>query len=124
MKHTVLIVDDSLTSSRQLTRLIEGLDSCTVTGHASNGAEALRLYETLHPDLVLMDILMPTMDGLESLRTIMKRDPSACVVMVTSLGGVASKVEEALKLGARHVITKPFDPDNVRAIVTNVFSSR
>ena len=60
-----------------------------------------------------MDMNMPVMDGLTALRTVMAMDPNAKVVMVTSLGGVGDKFAEALRLGAKTVISKPFDAEVV-----------
>jgi two-component system chemotaxis response regulator CheY len=115
MGRRVLVVDDSIAIARQLTGLVEGFGGYEVVGHARNGAEAIKLYKTLAPDVVLMDIVMPMMDGIQSLRTLLRLDPEAQVVMVSSMGGVGDKVEESLRLGAKSVIAKPFDPDQIRA---------
>jgi len=69
-----------------------------------------------------MDIVMPMMDGIQSLRTLLRLDPSARVVMVSSLGGVGAKVEEAIRLGARAVISKPFESDRIRAVLDGLFA--
>ncbi len=121
MGRTVLVVDDSVAIARQLTRLVEGFGQYQVVGHAKNGAEAVKLFKTLAPDIVLMDIVMPMMDGIQSLRTLLRLDPQARVVMISSLGGVGSKVEEVLRLGARSVISKPFDPDKIRSALANLY---
>jgi two-component system, chemotaxis family, chemotaxis protein CheY len=113
MNTRVLIVDDSITAAHQITELLEGFGEFEVVGHASNGAQAVRLFKTLKPEIVLMDILMPMMDGIQSLRTIIKLDPGAKVVMVSAMGGVRKKVEEAVRLGAQSVISKPFEPEKV-----------
>lgn len=84
---------------------------------AENGLKAVEAYKEHRPDLVLMDITMPEMDGLDALRTIRSEDPDACVVMCTALGQ-KSVVIEALKAGARDFIVKPFQPDKVREIVS------
>lgn len=115
MSHKVLVVDDSIAIARQLTKLVEGFGGYEVVGHAKNGAEAVKLFKNLQPDVVLMDIVMPMMDGIQSLRTLLRLDPDARVVMISSMGGVGAKVEEALRLGARSVISKPFEPEQVRS---------
>ncbi len=117
MSRKVLIVDDSVAIARKLTKLVESLGEYEVVGHAKNGAEAIKLFKTLEPEMVLMDIIMPMMDGIQSLRTLLKIDPTAKVVMVTSMGGVGSKVQEALRLGARSIISKPFEADKIRFVL-------
>ncbi|HEU0264431.1 MAG TPA: response regulator [Geobacterales bacterium] len=109
----VLIVDDSIAVARQLQKILTDSGSFEVIGHAHNGVEAIKMQQELKPDLVCMDMNMPGMDGLTALRSLMALDPSIKVVMVTSLGGVSDKFTEALKLGARNVITKPFEAANV-----------
>lgn len=121
MRRKVLVVDDSVAIARQLTRLVEGFGGYEVVGHAKNGAEAVKLFKSLEPEIVLMDIVMPMMDGIQSLRTLLRLDPEARVVMISSMGGVGSKVEESLRLGARSVISKPFEPEKIRAALTNLY---
>lgn len=115
MSHKVLVVDDSIAIARQLTKLVESFGGYEVVGHAKNGAEAVKLFKSLQPDVILMDIVMPMMDGIQSLRTLLRLDPDAKVVMISSMGGVGAKVEEALRLGAMSVVSKPFEPERVRA---------
>jgi two-component system chemotaxis response regulator CheY len=121
MNHKVLVVDDSVAIARQLTKMVEGFGDYDVVGHAKNGAEAVKLFKTLTPDLVLMDIVMPMMDGIQSLRTLMRLDPEAKVIVISSMGGVGHKVEEAIRLGARNVISKPFEPEKIKTILEKVF---
>jgi two-component system chemotaxis response regulator CheY len=113
----VLVVDDSLSAGRQLSRIIAGTGEFEVIGSAKNGAEAIKMYQTDRPDIVCMDMNMPVMDGSTALRSIMAIDRNARVVMITSLGGVGDKFTEALKLGARNVISKPFQPDEVLKVL-------
>ena len=117
----VLLVDDSIVVGKQLGQVVEEIDGFEVLGHAQNGAEAIKLFKTLEPDLVLMDIVMPMMDGIQSLRTLMALNPDTKVVIISSVGGDAKKVEEALRLGARNVISKPFDKEKVQTILKHVF---
>jgi Response regulator containing CheY-like receiver domain and AraC-type DNA-binding domain len=122
MSRTIVIADDSLVISRQLAKVVEGFGEYQVVGQAKNGAEAIKLFQSLKPDAVLMDINMPLMDGLQSLRTILRLDAKARVVMISSLGGVGDKVQEAMKLGARNVISKPFEPDRIRTVLESLFT--
>jgi two-component system chemotaxis response regulator CheY len=112
----VLIVDDSISVARQLEKIIIDAGEFEVLGHAKNGVEAISQYQSKHPDIVCMDMNMPVMDGMTALRTLVALDKSAKIVMVTSLGGVGDKYTEALKLGARDVISKPFQPEDVLRI--------
>jgi len=81
-------------------------------GEAENGAEAVEKYADLKPDLVTMDIVMPEMDGIEAVRTIIKMDPGARVLMCSAMGQ-QPLVVEALEAGARDFIIKPFQPAKV-----------
>jgi len=110
----VLLVEDSVTGAQHMSRTIEGLGGFSIVGRAMNGLEAIRLYRELQPDLVVMDIVMPDMDGITALRTILAQDKNAYVVMVSSMGGVGEKANECLRLGAKSVVSKPFDIDNLR----------
>jgi two-component system chemotaxis response regulator CheY len=110
----ILLVEDSATGALHLNYVISTIGGATVVGRATNGVEAIRLYRELKPDVVLMDIVMPDMDGISALRSIMSQDPKAFVIMISSMGGVGEKVAECLSIGAKAVISKPFDIDQLR----------
>jgi len=116
----ILIVDDSISVSRRLEKIITSTGEFEVMDRAKNGAEAIMKYQAGHPDIVCMDMNMPTMDGLTALRSLIALDRNAKIVMVTSLGGVSDKFTEAMKLGARNVICKPFEADDVLRILREV----
>ncbi len=109
----VIIVDDSIAVARQLEKIINSCDDFYVVAQGRNGAEAIKLYRQENPDIVCMDMNMPVMDGLSALRSLCMAWPEVNVVMITSLGGVGDKYSEAIKLGARDVIGKPFDAESV-----------
>jgi len=90
-----------------------------IAGEAENGAEAVRLYQELRPDLTTMDIVMPQMDGISALREIIRIDPAAKVVMCSALGQEAL-IAEAIEAGARDFIVKPFQPGRVLKVVQSV----
>ncbi len=113
----VLIVDDSIAVARQLEKIIAGSGEFEVVGHGKNGMEAIKMHQTLHPEIICMDMNMPLMDGLTALRTLIALDRNVKVVMVTSLGGVGDKFTEAMKLGARNVISKPFEAETMLKIL-------
>jgi two-component system, chemotaxis family, chemotaxis protein CheY len=106
----ILIVDDAEFLRVRISKMLIG------NGHqvieANNGLVAVNTYKTEHPDVVLMDITMPEMDGLQALKEIRAFDPKAKVVMLTALGQ-ESVVLEAIKSGARDFVVKPFEPDRV-----------
>jgi len=116
----VLVVDDSLSAIRQLEKIINDSDDFICIGQARNGAEAIKMNHTENPDIICMDMNMPGMDGLTALRSLAILDKQVQVVMVTSLGGVGDKFTEAIKLGAKNVISKPFDTDNVLRILRSL----
>ncbi|NOY12777.1 MAG: response regulator [Deltaproteobacteria bacterium] len=110
---SVLIVDDSLAVARQLEKIVSSCEDFKVVAQGRNGAEAIKLCQQHKPEIVCMDMNMPVMDGLTALRNLMQLTPELKVVMVTSLGGVGDKYTEALRLGAKDVISKPFEKDTV-----------
>ena len=86
---------------------------------AQNGVEAVRLFEAENPDLVLLDVTMPDMDGLEALKRIMALSPSAKVVMCSAIGQ-DSTIMEAVRSGASDFIVKPFKKEQLADVVTNL----
>lgn len=83
---------------------------------AGGGQEALKLVSQEIPDMILLDIKMPVMNGLETLEELRKIDPDMPVLLMTAYGEL-EVVEKAKKLGARHYIIKPFDLNEVRLLV-------
>jgi len=89
---------------------------------AVDGADAVEKYNSLKPDLVLMDITMPNMDGLEALKAIRAADGNANVVMCSAMGQ-ESMVMDAVRSGAKDFIVKPFKPDRVLKTVSNILGA-
>ena len=89
---------------------------------AEDGAMAVEKYNELKPDLVLMDITMPNMDGLEALKAIRAKNPAANVVMCSAMGQEAMVIE-AITAGAKDFIVKPFKPDRILKTVTSILGS-
>jgi DNA-binding NarL/FixJ family response regulator len=109
----VVIADDHQLVRTGLERLLDGWANVTVVGSASDGAEAVRLTELHRPDVVLMDISMPTMGGLEATRRIVATWPGVQVVVLTSFDDKAT-VGEALDAGAVGYLLKDSDPATLR----------
>lgn len=114
----ILIVDDSRTSRKILRGILEGAGH-EVIGEAVDGQDGVDKYKELSPDIVTLDITMPVLDGLESLKAIKVIDPNARVIMVTA-AGQQSKMVDAIKLGATEFVTKPLEPDVILAMVNKV----
>lgn len=106
----ILIVDDAEFLRLRISKMLVG-DGYEVY-EAENGLKAIEEYNAHTPDLVLMDVTMPDMDGLSALREIRKMDAKAKVIMLTALGQ-ESVVLEAIKSGARDFVVKPFERDRV-----------
>ncbi|MCU0706779.1 MAG: response regulator [Pirellula sp.] len=107
MSQKLLIVDDALIIRLRI-REIAVECGWEVVGEAANGEQAVEIYRTLKPDLVTMDIVMPTMDGIDALRAIRESDPGARVCMVSAINQ-REKLSECIQLGAIDFIVKPFD---------------
>ena len=111
---TVLVVDDAAFMRMRAGKLLS--QSGYEVIEAENGLDALNKYTEYEPDLVLMDITMPVMDGLTAVREIRQVNPEAKIIMVSAMGQQAMVIE-AIKLGAKDFIVKPYEPDNVLASV-------
>ncbi len=114
----VLIADDA-SFMRQMIREIIEPEGFQVVGEATNGIEAVELFDELQPDLVTMDIVMPKRSGIDAVKGIIAKHPEACVVMCSALGQ-ETLVMEALQAGARDFIVKPFKPDAVISTLQKV----
>lgn len=115
----VLVVDDAQFMRMRLNKLLSDAGHKVV--EAGNGLEALEQYEKHKPDIVMMDITMPEMDGLTALKELKKRHPDAKVIMCSALGQ-QSAVLEAIKSGASDFIVKPFEPERVLQAVGKLVS--
>ena len=111
---SVLVVDDAQFMRIRVRNLLEEQGYEVI--EAKDGAEAVKFYAIHHPDLVLMDITMPVMDGLTALKAIREQYPDAKIVMCSALGQ-ESTVIQAIKAGAKDFIVKPFQPEKILAAV-------
>ncbi len=118
MAKNVLICDDAA-FMRMMIKDILSKNGYNVAGEAENGAKAVEKYAELKPDLVLMDITMPEMDGIQALKKIKAADPGAMVIMCSAMGQQAMVIE-SIQAGAKDCIVKPFQADRVLEAVKKV----
>ena len=118
MAKNILIVDDAA-FMRMMIKDILTKNGYNVAGEAENGAKAFDKYNELKPDLVLMDITMPEMDGIAALKKIKGADPAAQIIMCSAMGQQAMVIE-SIQAGAKDFIVKPFQPDRVLEAVRKV----
>jgi len=111
----ILIADD-LSFMRMIQKEILTEKGYTVVGEAADGLEAVEKYKSLHPDLVLLDITMPNMNGLEAMRKIFSMDPKAKIIMCSALGQ-QNLIVEAIKAGVKDFIVKPFKPERILSAI-------
>ena len=118
MAKNILICDDAA-FMRMMIKDILSKNGYTVVGEADNGAKAVEKYGELKPDLVLMDITMPEMDGIQALKKIKEADAGASVIMCSAMGQQAMVIE-SIQSGAKDFIVKPFQADRVLEAVRKV----
>ena len=118
MAKSVLICDDAA-FMRMMIKDILTKNGYDIAGEAENGAIAVSKYQELKPDLVLMDITMPEMDGIQALKNIKAADGAANVIMCSAMGQQAMVIE-AIQAGAKDCVVKPFQADRVLEAVKKV----
>ncbi|MBE5934360.1 MAG: response regulator [Lachnospiraceae bacterium] len=111
MGKNILICDDAA-FMRMMIKDILTKDGYQVVGEAANGAEGVEKYSQLKPDLVMMDITMPEMNGIDALKKIKEGDASANVIMCSAMGQQAMVIE-SIQSGAKDFIVKPFQAERV-----------
>ncbi len=113
---TILLADDHSLVRAGLAALLDGTDDLRVVGQAENGRRAVELSGDLRPDVVLMDLSMPVMDGVEATRELLQAQPDSIVVVLTSFSD-HQRVGEALRAGAVGYLLKDCDPGDLLAAV-------
>ena len=118
MGNRILVVDDAAFMRMMIKEVLSknGFDVC---GEAENGAKALEKYKELTPDLVIMDITMPEVNGIDALKHIKAFNGAAKVIMCSAMGQQAMVIE-AIQSGAKDFIVKPFQADRVLEAVQKV----
>jgi len=127
-KLNVIIADDNKEFCNILNEYLSNQKDIVVTGIANNGIEALKLIEEKKPDLVVLDIIMPILDGLGVLKRLntMDLDPKPCIIVLSAVG--QNRItQKAISLGAAYYIVKPFDMEvlvkRIRQILNNITDS-
>ena len=115
-----LVVDDSVFARKNLIKMIEMFGG-ELAGEAGDGLTAIAEYNRVHPDIVLMDITMPQMEGIEAVERIVRQHPEARIVMVSSVG-YQENILAALQKGAKHFVQKPVKPEGLYEILRYVLS--
>ena len=118
MSATVLIVDDAV-FMRNILRAIIKDKGYTVVAEAASGIEAMRILHEHNPDIVILDIILPDVNGLDLLDSILKNHPQAKVVICSSIGQEPI-IKKALDHGAKAFIQKPFTPERVLNVLENL----
>ena len=111
----ILLVDD-LEFIKIITRKTLEEGGYEICGDASDGQEAIDKYMELSPDLVVLDITMPKMDGLQALKIIIENDPKAKVIICSAIGN-EKVIVDAIKIGAKDFVIKPFSPKRILSAI-------
>ncbi len=120
MQQTVIIADDAQFMRLMLKDILEDM-GMTVVAEAANGREAVAGYHEFKPDLVMLDITMPDLDGVSACREILAADPGARVVMISAMGQ-KDEVLAAVRAGAGDFVIKPFEAERVEVTVKSVLT--
>jgi two-component system, NarL family, response regulator LiaR len=120
---TLLLVDDHNVVRIGLKAYFDSLPDLRVIGEAASGEEAVRLAEKIHPDVVLMDLIMPGMDGVEATRQVKKVSPSTQVIVLTSYHE-DEHIFPAIRAGALSYILKDVDPDDLAEAVRKAYTGQ
>ena len=118
----LLIVDDALLMRKRIREIAEQA-GWEIAGEAPDGEEALKLYEETNPDLVTLDIVMPKLDGVSTLKRLMQFDPQAQVVMISAVNQ-KPKLAECIQAGAIDFIVKPFEKEELRRFFQHSAASK
>src|SRR3954463_5690155 len=113
-----LVVDDSVFARKNITKMVETFGG-QLAGEAGDGLTAITEYERARPDVVLMDITMPQMEGIEAAERIVRNHPEARIIMVSSVG-YQENIVTALQKGARHFVQKPVKAEVLYEVIKYV----
>src|SRR5690606_15515735 len=112
----ILVVDDEKLARERLVRMVDKMEGCRAVGEAITGRDALQKLATLKPDVILLDIRMPDMDGLEAARHIMKMESPPAIIFCTAYGEHALEAFDARAVG---YLLKPVKAEQLEAALAN-----
>ena len=115
----VLIGDDSILARKQLKDVLSTMGAVHFI-EAVNGKEAVEKYIAENPDIIFLDIIMPIKDGIHAVQEIIAEDPTALIIIVSSVG-TQQQLKSAIEAGAKDFIQKPINADQIKAIVSTRF---
>ncbi|MBN2020152.1 MAG: response regulator transcription factor [Sedimentisphaerales bacterium] len=124
MKLRILLADDHTIVRQSLSRFLRTQHACEVIGEARDGVEAVKLVKELHPDVVIMDISMPNLNGIEATRQICSSDHSKIKIIGLSMHTSKRCVVEMFKAGARGYLPKNCDFDELIEAISRVVDGR
>jgi two-component system chemotaxis response regulator CheY len=114
----VLVIDDSPFISKAVKKAVEP-EGFEVIGQAFNGREGLEMINQSQPEIIILDVTMPVMDGLETAENIYRKNPNAKVIMLSAMGD-EKLVESAKRIGVKRFLNKPFKTDEMVAAIKEI----
>jgi two-component system chemotaxis response regulator CheY len=117
----ILVVDDAQFMRMMLKNILTS-NGYEIAGEAENGVQGIAKFKELKPDLVIMDLIMPEMGGIDAAKEMIKEDPEARILMCSAMGQQALVVE-AIQVGAKDFIVKPFQPSGVLEAVAKALQA-
>ena len=123
-KYRVVIADDSAFIRKLIRKILESTGEFEVVDEANNGSGAVISYDENRPDLVILDVNMPLMDGLTAAKKILQKDPNAKIIIVSATGEQKLVVKQASEIGVKAIISKPFNPSKMVDVAKKVVNER
>lgn len=120
---TVMLVDDHALLRTGVANIINQESDLEVIAEAGDGVEALEAYDRVHPDVILLDLRMPRMEGVEVVRRIRERDPHALVIVLTTYD-TDDEIQRALKAGAKAYVLKDISADDLLGCIRTVLAGK
>lgn len=114
----LLIIDDSPFIAREILSIIDGHDY-EIIGHAKSGEDGIKLFKELEPDVTTLDIIMPGIDGIETARELLKINPNAKIMMLSSLCDYDT-LQEIQDIGLKYLVSKPIERGRFLEILSEI----
>ena len=118
----LLICDDSILARKNLKDILNSLGFTNII-ETTNGKDAVDRSIEEHPDIIMLDIVMPVMDGVSATKAIIEKMPNAIIIMVSS-AGTQTNIKEAIKAGAKDFVQKPIDADLLKQVLSSAINKR